>query len=165
MAYPRKIRNFNAFVDGVGYFGKVLEGALPKLNIKTAPHRGGGMDGSVGVDMGMEAMTAEVTFSEWSPELITHFGKRVRMTFRAGAMGEDDFDTDAYAFEVGGRCTVVEGDNLKSGDDVNLKLGWECDFFRVEREGETLVEIDVENGVRNIGGEDQMRSMRAALGE
>lgn len=31
MAYPRTIRNYNAFVDGVSYAGRVAEAKLPEL--------------------------------------------------------------------------------------------------------------------------------------
>lgn len=164
MAYPRTIRNFAVFIDGLGYFGKCSSGTLPELKLKTEAHRGAGMDGTLAVDMGMEAMTAEMVFAEWAAELIKHFGKRVRATFRAGAMGEDDFEADAYAFEIGGRVSMVGGDELKAGDGASLKLSWEVDYFRVEKDGEVLVEIDVENGKRVIGGEDQLASMRIAMG-
>jgi phage tail tube protein FII len=33
MAYPKQIRNFNAFVDGVNYFGRATEGKLPDLKL------------------------------------------------------------------------------------------------------------------------------------
>lgn len=164
MAYPRKIRNFTIYIDGLGYFGRCTSGTLPELKLKTEAHRAAGMDAPLAADMGMEAMTAEMVFAEWAPELIKHFGKRVRATFRAGAMGEDDFEADAFMFDVGGRVSVVSGDELKSGDGVMLKLSWEVDFYRIEREGEELVKIDVENGVRIIGGEDQLASMRVAMG-
>lgn len=63
--------------------------------MQTASHRGGGMDGSVAIDMGMEAMQAELTLAEWPPEPIKMFGTRQRMTLRPGAMGEHDFSADA----------------------------------------------------------------------
>lgn len=164
MQYPRKIRNFNAFVDGVSYAGRVTEGQLPELKMQVANHRGGGMDGQVAVDMGMEAMQAELTLAEWPPELIKMFGTRRRMTLRPGAMGEHDFAADAYVATLGGRWSVTNFGSLKPGDDTPLKLTLEVDYFRMLKDGDELFEIDVEAGRRIIGGVDQLAGLRAAMG-
>lgn len=44
------LKNFNAFVDGRGYAGRIDEISLPKLSIKTEEHRAGGMDIPVAID-------------------------------------------------------------------------------------------------------------------
>lgn len=164
MQYPRTIRNFNAFVDGVSYAGRVLEGKLPELKIKTANHRGGGMDGTVAQDMGMEAMSAEMTLAEWPPELVKMFGTRQRITFRPAAMGEDDFSADTRVATMGGRWTVVNFGDLKPGSDTPLKLTLEVDYFRMVQDGDELFEIDVQAGKRVIGGVDQLAEIRSAMG-
>ena len=164
MQSPRTIRNFNAFVDGVSYAGRVLEGKLPELKMQTASHRGGGMEGPVAVDMGMEAMQAELTLAEWPPELIKMFGTRQRMTLRPGAMGEHDFSADSYVGTLGGRWSVTNFGDLKSGSDVPLKLTLEVDYFRMLKDGDELFEIDIEAGKRIIGGVDQLAELRAAMG-
>ena len=164
MRYPRTIRNFNAFIDGVSYAGRVLEGKLPELKLMTAAHRGGGMDGPVAIDMGMEAMQAELTLAEWPPELIPLFGTRRRMVLRPGAMGEENFEADAYIGTLGGRWSVTNFANLKPGSDMPLKLTLEVDYFSMVRNGEELFEIDIEAGKRIVGGVDQLVELRAAMG-
>lgn len=164
MAYPRTIRNYNAFVDGVSYAGRVAEAKLPELALTTADVRAGGMDAPVPVDMGMEAMTAEVSFKEWSREALVRFGRDTRLVLRAGEMGEEDFDAVPLVFTIGGRVTKTTGGDLKAGEEVPVTLTWGVDYFRVERDGETLIEIDVERGVRIVDGEDQLASLRAAMG-
>lgn len=164
MQYPRTIRNFNAFVDGVSYAGKVLEGKLPELKLQLANHRGAGMDAPIAIDMGMEAMKTELTLAEWPPELIKMFGTRQRMTLRPGAMGEHDFTADSYVATLGGRWTVTNFADLKPGSDAPLKLTLDVDYFRMVKDGDTLFEIDVEAGKRIIGGVDQLAGMRAAMG-
>lgn len=164
MDYPRKIRNFSAFIDGVGYAGRVTEGTLPELKIKTEAHRGGGMDGSVAQDMGMEALQANVTLAEWPEELIKMLGTRRSMTFRPAAMGEDDFSADTFIATMGGRWTVVNFGDLKPGNDTPLKLTLEVDYYRMIKNTEELFEIDVRAGKRVIGGVDQLAQLRAAMG-
>ena len=40
---PKILKNFNVFVDGRGYAGRVDEITLPKLTIKTEEYQGAGM--------------------------------------------------------------------------------------------------------------------------
>lgn len=164
MSYPRKIRNFNAFLDGISYFGIVSAGKLPALKIKTAAHRGSGMDAEMGVDMGMEAMKSELTFDEFRPEVIKKFGRKERIVMRPAAMGEDDFEADTNIFTIGGRIIENNFDDLGAGSDSKLMIVMDVDFYQIEQNGETLVKIDVENGVRIIGGFDQLASIRQAMG-
>jgi P2 family phage contractile tail tube protein len=164
MSYPRTIRNYNCFIDGVSYIGKSTEAKLPELKLTVANHRGAGMDGLVAQDMGMEALSAEVTLAEWAPELIKMFGTRQRMTLRPGAMGQYDFSADTYVATMGGLWTVVNFADLKPGSDVPLKLSLEVDYFRMLKDGDELFEIDIEAGKRVIGGVDQLAQIRAAMG-
>lgn len=164
MQYPRTIRNFNAFVDGVSYAGRAIEGKLPELKLQTASHRGGGMDGPVAQDMGTEAMRAELTLAEWVPELVTLFGTRQRLVLRPVAKGQHDNSADAFISTLGGLWTITNFADLKPGSDVPLKLTQETDYFRMVKDGEELFEIDTEAGKRVIGGVDQLASMRAAMG-
>ena len=162
--YPRTIRNFNAFVDGVSYLGRVIKGTMPELKLKENDHRGGGMDAPIAIDMGMEKMTAELEVAEWSPELFKLFGNRKRMVLRPFAKGEHDNDVDGFVVTLGGRWSSVKTGDLKPEDDVPLTVMLSCDYYRLERNGETLIEVDVEAGKRIVGGVDQLAGVRAAMG-
>ena len=162
--YPRTIRNFNAFVDGVSFAGRTTEGMLPELKLQTAAHRGAGMDGPVAQDMGTEAMKAEMTLADWPPSLIKMFGTRQRLVFRPAALGETDFTATAYVATVGGRFSVSNFGSLKPGNDSPLKLTVEVDYFRMVVDTEELFEIDLVAGKRVIGGVDQLAGIRAAMG-
>jgi len=164
MSYPRTIRNFNAFLDGRSYFGLVSMAKLPNARLKTAEHRGAGMDAPVAVDMGMEAMQAELTLDEWRPEVVASLGTRIPLVLRPAAMGEDDFEADAWIYTMRIRSAGIETDDLKAGDPSKLKMTGEVDRFKVEQNGQVLIDIDVETGRRVIGGVDQMASLRRAMG-
>lgn len=164
MPYPRTIRNFNAFVDGRSYFGLCTQAQLPEPALNTEDFRGGGMDMPVPIDMGMAAMTAELKFKEWSSELLTRLGGNTRLVLRAGEMGQEDFEASALVFTLGGRVTATPQGDLGPGTEALLTLRWGVDYYRVQRDGETLIEIDAENAVRTVGGEDQLASLRRAMG-
>lgn len=165
MSYPRTIRNFNAFIDATSYFGLVLEAKLPMLDLETANHRGAGMDGTIEIDMGLKAMSAELTVSEHRPELIRLFGNRQRLVLRPAGLSQVSYsDADTYVYTIGGLWKTVDPGTMKPGTDAPLKLATAVDYLRIEMNGEELVEIDVENGKRVIGGTDQMAALREAMG-
>lgn len=50
MTIPKVIKNFNGFIDGRGFAGRITQIVLPTLAIETDNHRGGGMDAPVPID-------------------------------------------------------------------------------------------------------------------
>jgi len=164
MALPRTIRNFNAFIDGFSYFGLASEAKLPQPKITTEAHRGAGMDGPVGIDMGTEAMSAEVTLSEHRPELLKLLGEQRRLVLRPAQVSPDGVDTDTIIATIGGLITATESGDLKPGANAVLKLVWDVRYYRLEMNGAELVEIDLVAGIRRIGGVDQLAQLRRAMG-
>ncbi|MCE1888222.1 phage major tail tube protein, partial [Enterobacter hormaechei] len=60
MALPRKLKFLNLFNDGNSYQGIVEEITLPKLSRKLETYRGGGMNGSATVDLGLDEGALDV---------------------------------------------------------------------------------------------------------
>ena len=164
MQYPRKIRNYNGFVDGRSYAGRVTKGELPELKLMTADHRGGGMDTSIAQDMGMEALKAKLSFAEHTPALINLLGTVIPLTLRAAAQGETATDVDAHVYTLRGRVTGLMPGTLETGNDTPLELELGLHMFRYAVNGDDLIDIDIEAGKRVIGGIDQLASMRLAMG-
>lgn len=138
--------------------------SLPDLAIETEDHRGAGMDAPVAIDMGMGPLEAELTFAAPLPAIFQTLGNRLLATLRAATVGESDFEADGWAFVIGGRVIGAPIDAVKLKSDVMLKQRWRLDYYRVERDREVLIEIDVESGRRVVGGVDQTASIRAAIG-
>ena len=164
---PRKLRNFTCFVDGFGYVGRVSEVEPPKLAIKTEEHRAGGMDAPAMIDMGMEALEATLTFSEYSPELFKQFGlvdgEGVAMTLR-GAMQGDGSDADSIIINLRGMFKELDSGSWKAGEDTTLKATIAARYYKYTSAGSELVEVDTVNMVRKIDGRDQLAAQRQALG-
>lgn len=152
------LKNFNTFVDGRGYAGRIDEISLPKLSIKTEDHRAGGMDIPVAIDMGMEKLEAELTFSEYAPELFRLFGlvdgNAVSLTLRGGLQGSGD--AEAVVVNLRGQFKELGPGNWKPADKAMLKCTVSISYYKLT--------IDAENMVRKINGVDQMSSLQTALG-
>lgn len=164
MTLPRTIRNFNAFVDGFSYFGLASEAKLPQPKVITEAVRNSGMDGPVGLDMGTEAMSAEVTFAEHRSELIKRLGTQTRLVLRPAQVSPLGNDADTIIATIGGLVTATESGDLKPGSNATLKLMWDVRYYRLEMNGAELVEIDLVAGIRRVGGTDQLAAIRRAMG-
>ncbi|WP_264687702.1 phage major tail tube protein [Wolbachia endosymbiont (group A) of Sympetrum striolatum] len=163
---PKILKNFNVFVDGRGYAGKIDEVTLPKLTIKTEEYRAGGMDIPINIDMGMEKLEADFTFSEYDSELFRLFGlinnNAVSLTLRGGLQGGSD--AESVVINLRGLFKELDFGNWKAAEKATLKCTVAANYYKLTIDGRELIEIDAENMIRKIDGVDQMTSMRTALG-
>ena len=160
-------KDINLFVDGRGYAGKVVEFDPPKLTVKTEEFRAGGMDAPAEVDMGMEKLESTLTLADIDRHALKLFGlvkaAFTPVTLRGGQQGPAG-EVEAVVHHLRGRFKDVDYGTWKSGETSPVKLMVALRYYKLEIDGETIHEIDVENMVRIIDGVDQMAEMRAALG-
>ena len=160
------LKNFNLFVDGRGYAGRAEEVTPPKLTIKTEELRAGGMDAPISIDLGMEKLECGFSLVEYDPNLMQQFGlisgNAVQVTLRGALV--DDETTTPMTIQMRGMYTELDFGTFKAGDKNTLKCNVACRYYSLTIDGTQLIEIDVDNMVRNINGTDQMAEIRAALG-
>jgi P2 family phage contractile tail tube protein len=165
---PKILKNFAVFVDGRGYAGKVEEITLPKLTVKTEEYRAGGMDVPISIDMGMEKLETDMTFSDYDSEIFKLFGiisgNLVALTLR-GALQEPD-KTDAIPVVLHLRGTIRELDfgTWKAAEKATLKMAMDLRAYKLTYNNADIIEIDAENMIRKIDGTDQLATFRTALG-
>ena len=167
MALPRILRNFSLYVDGIGYAGKVTEATPPTLTIKTEEFRAGGMDAPAEIDMGMEPLNMSFTLAEYDRAVLRQFGlldqNAVQVALR-GAMVDNG--TAATAIVVNGTGHIKENDpgSFTAGEATEASFTMGLRYYKMTIDGDVVYEIDVENMVRIINGEDQLASIRTAIG-
>lgn len=167
MSLPRKLKNFIVFNDGTAYMGQVPEADLPALTRKMEEYRGGGMNGPIKLDHGMEGLEFNWTMAGFERSLLAQWGtlahNGVLLRF-AGAIQTDD-ETTAQALEVvmRGRHEEINFGTAKAGDNTQIKVKSTLSYYKVSMNGEVLIEIDFVNMIENIAGEDRLASVRLAL--
>lgn len=166
---PRKLKNFNLFIDGVGFAGRVPEMTLPKLSRKMEELRAGGMNAPLDIDMGMEKMTADFTLAEFSRDVLTQFGiadnAGVNLRFRGAALADDDSSAvDAIEITLRGRWVEIDRGTAKPGDNTDMKVNVTLAYYKETVNDEELFEIDILNMKEVVGGEDRLAAQRDALG-
>lgn len=166
---PYTLKNFNLYVDGISYAGIVDEGTLPKITVKAEEHRAGGMDTPMSIDLGIDKLEISFTLAEMNPEVMSfvgvHNGGTTNLVFR-GAANDDSSPGATRPIVATCRGTFTESDsgNWKNGDKTQQKITGNLRYYKLEVDGKLVYEIDVENMIRNVGGTDQLESIRAAIG-
>lgn len=164
---PRVLKNFNVFVEGQGYAGRVSEFEPPTIKIKTDNYRGGGMDGEKAVDMGMDLLTAKMTFTEFMPFVMKRVAlshtELTRVQLR-GAIRRNNEDAVAVVVDLHGSFDESSMSKWKSGDRADHEVTMNVGYYKVTIGGDRIYEIDVDNCIRIIGDTDVLESIRVAIG-
>lgn len=162
-----KLKNFSAFVDGIGYAGNVTSGQLPNITLTGEDFRGGGMDAPVKVETGMEGLEASLVISKLNADIRKEFGKRGAsdspLVLR-GALEDLDGSVKAAVATIRGKLFGIEEGEWKAGEQVESTYNFNCTYYKLELAGEVFHEIDVLNMVRIVNGIDQLKAQRDALG-
>lgn len=161
---PRIPKNLNLFVDGVGKAGFIDTLNFPELALTVAEHRAGGMDAPVEYDMGMEKLDLGFTLSEPNEQTLSVLGKpNIRYVARS-AIQRPGEQAEALIINMTGMLKQANMGEQTPGEKQTLELMANLIYYRLQVNGQTVIEIDIPNMVRIIGGEDQLASQRAALG-
>lgn len=168
MSLPRKLKNFNLFVDGRSYVGEVEELTLPKLTRKMEEYRGGGMHGPIDSDMGMEKLSLEWTCAGYVRHALNQFGATrhdaAQLRFAGGIQREDTGEVQAVEVVVRGRHSEIDFGNAKAGENTQIKFTTSVSYYKLSIDDETIIEIDLLNMIEIVNGTDLLESIRRAIG-
>ncbi len=163
---PKTLKNFNLFVNGLGYAGRVADLSLPKLTVKYDHFRGGGMDAPIPMDMGMDALTCGFTLAEYDQNVLTLFGlldgSTVNLTLR-GALDDGSGTAVPVIVNLEGKWQDMDFGSWQAGSISQLKVSVIATYYKLTLNSKDLIEIDVLNMVRKINGADQLTSLRNAI--
>ncbi|TAL53810.1 phage major tail tube protein [Pandoraea sp.] len=168
MALPTKLKLFNIFNEGHNYLGQGTELTLPKLSRKMEEYRGGGMNGPVDVDLGMEKLELEHSYGGFMRQIFEQFGLSkvdgVQLRFAGAYQRDDTGEVDAVEVVVRGRHKEIDAGSAKAGDDTEFKVTSSLSYYKLTLNGAVLVEIDLVNLIENVQGEDRLAAQRKAIG-
>jgi hypothetical protein len=168
MALPRVLKNFNLFNDAASYMGIAEDVKLPKLGRKMQDFRGGGMNGSVDIDLGQEKLELDFTcagivagiFSQYANTKVD--GVMVRF---AGAYQEDATGSvQAVEIVVRGRHKEIESGDVKAGDKGKTSVKMSLSYYKLSIDGVEKIEIDLLNMIERVDGYDVLADQRKAIG-
>ena len=164
---PQTLFNTNMFIAGQSLQGDVPSLSLPKVTVKTEEYRGGGMDASVAMDMGLEKLESSFATNGIRREVLKYFGAfdqtGFNASFRGAFKGQKGAVTAVVATLRGGLREVDPGE-WSAGSKAEFKYAVDVTYYKLEIDGRVMFEIDPINCVRVIDGVDQLADVRNALG-
>lgn len=167
MALPRKLKDMNLFSEGETFRGIATSVTLPKLTRKLEDYRGAGMDGTVKLDQGAEAMELEFTLGGPERSILRQYAlpgvAGTYLRFVGAWQDEGTGAVDVIEATVRGRYEELDLGEMKPGEGGEFKNKFQCAYFRLDWNGEELIEIDVLNGVLRVDGVDRLAAITAAL--
>lgn len=168
MALPKTLKNFDTFQDGVSFMGQVRSVTLPKLARKMEDYRAGGMDGTLKLDTGADAMEMSFSAGGYLREALRKFGATsvgaVMLRWAGAYQAEDTGNYDAVEIVARGRYSEIDRGDAKPGDTTEHKFTMQVSYYKETVNGVPLVEIDVPNNVFIVDGVDILAQQRAAIG-
>ncbi len=162
---PKVLKNFNLFIKGKGYAGRIQEVTLPKLSLKTEEYSAGGMDIPVDIDMGMEKMECQMTLAEYNPDVLKLFGLAKRSPVDAVLKGalDDEESVTKVKVELRGMWKEMDMGSWKAGEKQTLTASLSVRYYKLTIGSEELVEVDAANFERKIYGVDQLAAVKDIL--
>lgn len=170
MALPRKLKYLNLFNDANSYQGVVEEVTLPKLTRKLEAFRGGGMNGSASVDLGLDdgALDAEITLGGIEAQIYKQWGiakvDGVPLRFVGSFQRDDTAEIVAVEVVMRGRFSEIDSGNYKQGDNTQTKLSAKNTYYKLTMDGNVLIEVDTVNMIEIVNGVDLLEKHRSAIG-
>ncbi|MCS6236195.1 phage major tail tube protein [Shewanella baltica] len=171
MALPRKLKQLNLFGDGGNWIGLAEEFTPAKLTRKFEKYRGGGMPGSVDIDMGLDddALGVEFTLGGYESELVKKMSTSkvdgVMLRFAGSIQRDDTGEIQSVEIVCRGRYKELDRGTFKIGDNTQTKVSMTCTYYKEVANGEVLCEIDIINMIEiGADGVDRMAEHRKAIG-
>lgn len=168
MALPNSLKNFNAFNNGISFMGQIEELKLPKLARKMDSFRGGGMDGSIKMDMGQEPLEIEQVCSGFVVEAYKSYGctkaDGVMIRFAGAYQREDTGIVQAVEIVVRGRHEEIDGGDAKVGDKGKTVIKSALTYYKLTVDGKETIEIDIPGFIFKVDGNDMLEAQRKAIG-
>jgi P2 family phage contractile tail tube protein len=168
MALPSVLKHFMLFNDGNSYQGIVEEIKLPKLSRKMDGYRGGGMSGEAKIDLGQNALEAEVICGGLVAQMFQQYAAAkidaVMLRF-AGSYQEDQTgQTLAVEVVMRGRWEEIDPDNAKGGDKTKFTGKAALTYYKETIAGKETLEIDIVNMIEKVNGVDMLAEHRKNIG-
>lgn len=167
MAARDILKNFNLFVDGRGYAGQIGEYTPPNPSIATEEFRAGGMDAPIELDMGQELMETSFQLRAYDADVLAWWGvapgNTLQLTAR-GALESHDGTVKPVVHNLRGMIKAPDRGTWSPGQTATLGITMSIEYFKESINDTLICEIDVKNMIRNVGGNDRLAEIRAAIG-
>lgn len=165
-----RLTNANVYVDGNSLLGRAEEINLPDIKHKMAEHKAIGMVGSAEFFSGIDKMECSIKWNSFYSEVLkkaanpmTAVQLQVRSSLENYTSQGRTAQLPVVAF-ISAAYKNFPGGNFKQHDNVEVSSQLSVYYYRLEINGEVIVEIDVLANIYKVDGVDLLAQYRANLG-
>lgn len=168
---PELINDYRIYVNGSTDLKGTGTLQLPSIERLTETIKGAGIAGEIETDIMGHFKSMKLTIN-WRmvTEELHEFLSPSRLSVDCRIVNQE-FDVTSGERElvpnkvyVMGKCLKTDLGKVESGSPYDSSSEIEIDYMKVERNGETLLEIDKYNYIYVVNGVDHMKQLRDALG-
>lgn len=167
-ALPRTLKNMNVFVDGHSWAGTAETVTLPKITKKTEDFRGAGMLGDIALDMGYEKLEMEIAYAGFDPKQYKQLGRCGTSDLPIRYVGayerQDTCTIQNVEVYVRGQAVELDPGDSTLGEKSEIKMSYNVTYYRLEVDGDVIVELDLINGIERFGDSDLAEELKRILG-
>lgn len=169
-AADQLLKNFNVFVAGRSFIGRIASFQPPKIAIATEDYQAGGMDAKIKIDVGLEELETTFTITGYDASVLGLVGVKGGSTMNPvqlvakGALEDGNGVVTPVEVTMQGIFTVSEPEEWKPGATSKVKFTTSLRYYKWVQGGKTVHEIDLLNFIRVVNGVDQLAAIRAAIG-
>lgn len=158
------LNSSSVFVEGIGFISNTAKVELPKIEFETFEAKSGIAVHSINTTV-LKKMEAKFELNEVNKVYFEAIAKRQKQksTFWVKKNTNKNATDSQTTVTLKGSVDVFEFPNGDIGTEEKSVLSLTVDFFKYEKDGQTLVLIDVDNLVCEINGEDLWQNQRDFL--
>jgi P2 family phage contractile tail tube protein len=165
-----KVFNARVYIDGTDFIGKAEEVDLPKIKFKFADTKALGIYADSELPTGLDKLEAKIKFNSVYPEFVAlasdPFTARtviIRAPYQVWAQ-QGVIKTAPLRAELRGFFKESDSGKLKKADSAEAEATMSVIYYKLEVDGQEIIEIDVLNNIYKIKGEDKLRDYTQAIG-
>jgi len=165
-----KCTNANIYLNGISFMGRAEEVNLPDVATKMVDHKALGMVGELELPAGLQKMSAKIKWNAIYPEVLKpayNSFQAVRLQVRTSVETYEGASRVAQVPAVIFMTAVFKktgGLGFKPQDNVEMEHELNVTAYKLEINGEEIVDIDVMANIWRVAGVDQLATYRANIG-
>jgi uncharacterized protein len=161
-------QDFTVWINDVGKIGEAPGFQPPELNIQTEDFRGGGMDGTVEIPMGVEKIEFDFDLHTWDQQIWETLGYGpgsldVPIQFRGYLLTPQGIEKGVVIY-TNTLIKSIKPSKVQAGQKFEMSVSCVANYYSQVIDQNTVVEIDVFAKRMLIGGVDRSSRARQILG-
>lgn len=165
-----KVFNARVYIDGTDFIAKAEEVDLPKVKFKFSDTKALGIYADSELPTGIDKLEARIKFNSVYPDFVAlaadPFTSRtviVRAPYQVWTQ-QGVAKTAPLKAELRGFFKEWDSAKLKKADSAEAEANMSVIYYKLEIDGQEIVEIDTLNNIYKVRGKDLLREYTNAIG-